>query len=378
MKIEQHTFTKKEEILEYINRLEASLFDLHFIFADKSFLIDVDIQNFITQKFTDAKIIGGSTAGEIANKKFTEHSFSICSVKFKNVRLKKCSFDILDVGDSFRAGQSIANSLKAESLKHIFIVSDGISVNGTHLLEGLNSLLSPSVNVSGGLAGDGGAFQETLVCNRSNKFVPNCISAVGLYGDIKTHTASYGGWDSFGIDRYVTKSAENIVFEIDHQPALDLYKSYLGELSKDLPGSALFFPLEMRESEKSEVLVRTILGINEEDKSMTFAGNIPVGSSVRLMKANVNRIIDGAEKAANIIRQNIESEPELILMVSCVGRKLVLKQLTQDEIEAVTEQFDTDTQFAGFYSYGELLKSEGESNCKLHNQTMTLTSFSER
>jgi hypothetical protein len=378
MKITQFIFNNKIQIIEHLLNFQAKEFDLHFIFSDKIFLIDPEIQSQISTCFHDSDIMGCSTAGEISNKKFSEQSFSICSVKLEKARYKKCSYNFNEVGNSFDVGQSIAKSLRADSLKHVFILSDGIAVNGTHLLDGINSLLDANVNVSGGLAGDGAAFQETLVCDRNNHFVPNCISAVGFYGDIQTHTASFGGWDSFGMDRFVTKSIDNVVYEIDNQPALDLYKSYLGELSKDLPGSALFFPLEMRESEDSEVLVRTILGINEADKSMTFAGNIPKGASVRLMKANVNRIIDGAEKAANIIRENIASEPQLMLMVSCVGRKLVLKQLTQDEIEAVTDQFDENTHFAGFYSYGELLKSKGEQNCKLHNQTMTLTSFSEK
>lgn len=378
MKVTQFIFNNKAQIINHLSEFNAKDYDLHFIFSDKSFLKDPEIQNQIVSSFVDSDVMGCSTAGEISNKKFTELSFSICSIKLEKARYKKCSYNLDEVGNSFTVGQSIAKSLKADSLKHIFILSDGIAVNGTHLLDGINSIIAPEVNVSGGLAGDGAAFQETLVCNREKQFVPNCISAVGFYGDIQTHTASFGGWDSFGMDRFVTKSIDNVVYEIDNQPALDLYKSYLGELSKDLPGSALFFPLEMRESENSEVLVRTILGINETDKSMTFAGNIPTGSSVRLMKANVNRIIDGAEKAANIISENIQSEPELVLMVSCVGRKLVLKQLTQDEIEAVTDQFNGNTHFAGFYSYGELLKSKGEQDCKLHNQTMTLTSFSEK
>lgn len=378
MKTTQFIFNNKEQIIEHLRNFQAKDYELHFIFSDKIYLSDPEITSIIKKEFEGSKIIGGSTAGEISNKKFSEHSFSHTAIHLEKTRIKKCSFNIKEVGNSFATGQSIARALRADTLKHVFILSDGISVNGTHLLDGINSILGPNVNVSGGLAGDGASFQETLVADRNNCFVPDIVSAVGFYGDIQTHTASFGGWDSFGIDRYVTKSKDNVVCEIDHQPALDLYKSYLGDLSKDLPGSALFFPIEMRESETSEVLVRTILGINEEEKSMTFAGNIPVGSSIRLMKANVNRLIDGAEKAANIICSNLNAEPEFILMVSCVGRKLVLKQLTQDEIEAVTDQFNPATTFAGFYSYGELLKSEGEHNCKLHNQTMTLTSFSEK
>lgn len=95
------------------------------------------------------------------------------------------------------------------------------------------------------------------------------------------------------------------------------------------------------------------------------------------MKTNVNRVIDGAEKAADIIKDSIKENVDLVLMVSCVGRKLVLKQLTQDEVEAVTSSFNNNTVFTGFYSYGELSKLKGHNECYLHNQTMTLTAISE-
>ena len=216
------------------------------------------------------------------------------------------------------------------------------------------------------------------MCDEENKFSNNCIAALGFYGDsIETASGSHGGWDSFGIDRVVTKSNENIVYEIDGQPALQLYKSYLGEKATELPGSALFFPLEMRTSENGELLVRTILGVNENDNSMTFAGNIPEGSFVRLMKTNVNRVIGGAEKSSELIKEGLINDPKLIFMISCVGRKMVLKQLTQDEIDAVTESFDDEVVFTGFYSYGELSKLKGNNSCALHNQTMTVAGITE-
>ena len=120
-----------------------------------------------------------------------------------------------------------------------------------------------------------------------------------------------------------------------------------------------------------------ILGINEKENSLTFAGNIAEGALVRLMKTNVNRVIEGAEKAANMAKETLSKKTQLVLMVSCVGRKLVLKQLAQDEIEAVTDSFDEDAVFAGFYSYGEMAPCHGGQECDLHNQTMTLTLISE-
>ena len=377
MRIKQNRFKDEHELIHFLSNFNARDYDLHIVFTDILYPSEPVISDLFTRTFENALVIGCTTAGEIINKHAEDKSFSITSVKFESSKVKKFTYTLQNTSDSFNAGKLLAKLLLADDLKHVFIVSEGLHVNGTRLTEGFNSVLPADVNVSGGLAGDNGKFEKTLVIDQNNQFSPHCISVIGFYGnEISSRTGSYGGWDSFGIDRIVTRSHENIVYEIDNQPALDLYKSYLGDMSAQLPGSALFFPLEMRIDEKSDVLVRTILGVNEVDKSMTFAGNIPEGSSVKLMKTNVDRVIDGAEKAAVIANKETTSS-ELVLMVSCVGRKLVLKQLVQDEIEAVVNQFSEGTQFCGFYSYGELLKSSFSDNCELHNQTMTVTVISE-
>lgn len=378
MKIKQSRFKDEHELIHFLSHFNANEFDLHMVFTDIVYPTEPVISELFSRTFKDTLVVGCTTAGEIINKRSEDKSFSITSIKFEHTKVKKFTYSLQNTSDSFNAGKLLAKLLLADNLKHVFILSEGLHVNGTRLTEGFNAVLPPGVNVSGGLAGDNGKFENTLVIDQNNEFSPDCISVIGFYGDrLQSRTGSFGGWDSFGIDRIVTRSKENIVYEIDKQPALDLYKSYLGDMSQQLPGSALFFPLEMRMDAKSDVLVRTILGVNEADKSMTFAGNIPEGSSVRLMKTNVNRVIDGAEKAAEIANKD-RINAELVLMVSCVGRKLVLKQLVQDEIEAVVTEFPENTQFTGFYSYGELLKSGFSDNCELHNQTMTLTVLSEK
>ena len=374
----QYSFNTKQEVLNFLQHFEGKNHQLNILFSDLVFLEDVEVTSAIQKAFDGAILMSCSTAGEISNEKMSETTLVLTCVDFDHVRLKKCTYKLLSIQDSHNAGVSLGQDLLAADLKHVFILSNGISVNGTRFIEGINSVIGSEINVSGGLAGDNGNFSKTYVADNDNEFTSDCISALGFYGErLITSSGSYGGWDSFGIDRVVTKSNENIVYEIDGQPALELYKSYLGDKSSELPGSALFFPLEMRVSEDAELLVRTILGVNESDNSLTFAGNIPEGSFVRLMKTNVNRVIDGAEKAADIIKESMQEVPNLVIMISCVGRKLVLKQLTQDEIEAVNQSWPKGTTYTGFYSNGELSKTKGQLGCNLHNQTMTLTAIAE-
>jgi len=249
-------------------------------------------------------------------------------------------------------------------------------VNRRDLVKGLQEKLGTEVVLTGGLPGDGSRFQKTLG-GFNEQPVEGKIVAVGFYGNhLKVSHGSMGGWDPFGPERMVTKSKENVLFEIDNKPALEIYKKYLGEYSDELPGSALLFPLSIKSQENDQSIVRTILSINEDEQSLTFAGNIPQGSMARLMKANFDRLIEGASNAATPTLGNLSS-PDLAILISCVGRKLVLNQRIEEEVEVIRDIFGKNTAITGFYSYGEISPVEGFSTCELHNQTMTITTMSE-
>jgi hypothetical protein len=269
-------------------------------------------------------------------------------------------------------------SLNKESLVHVFVLSDGLKVNGSDLVKGLTKNLSSKVTVTGGLAGDGDRFKETLVFwdGPPDK---DTIAVLGLYGNrLKVGYGSLGGWDSFGPERLITRSRGNILYELDGQSALELYKKYLGEHAKGLPATGLLFPLSIRTKEGDAGVVRTILSIDEEDRSLTFAGDIPEGAYARLMKANFDRLIDGAVGAAKTSYEAIGStSPDLAVLISCVGRKMILKQRTEEEVEGVHEVLGDKTVLTGFYSYGEISPFTPSARCELHNQTMTITTFTE-
>jgi len=251
-------------------------------------------------------------------------------------------------------------------------------VNGTELVRGLSSVLPSSVVVTGGLAGDGDRFVRTWVIVDG---MPRSgfASAVGFYGEqIRIGHGSKGGWDIFGPERIVTRSKGNELYELDGRPALELYKEYLGERASGLPATGLLFPLALRsDPSRSEQIVRTILAVDEDQQSMTFAGDIPQGSRAQLMKANFDRLVEGAFAAALMTKDGDgRSEPKLAIAISCVGRRLVLGERAEEEVEATLEALPKGTQQIGFYSYGEI-SPVANGRCDLHNQTMTLTVISE-
>jgi hypothetical protein len=350
---------------------------LVLLFGSPACLKQTAWQDDIRRAFPNAHRLGCSTAGEIYGTEVTDETLVATAIAFEHTRLHGVSLRLGEVSDSFQAGERLANSLPRESLVHVLVISDGQNVNGSKLVAGLTQHLPPGVTLTGGLAGDGDRFQETLVL-WDGPPEPNMIAVVGLYGErLKVGFGSLGGWDAFGPDRVVTRSTANILYELDGQPALALYKKYLGEYAKDLPATGLLFPLSLRTG-AGESVVRTILGVNEAEHSLTFAGDMPEGGHARFMKANFDRLIDGAVGAAQTSYAAIgNTSPELALLISCVGRKLVLKQRIEEEVEGVQDVLGKETVLAGFYSYGEISPFTPSARCELHNQTMTITTLSE-
>lgn len=349
-----------------------------FVFGDGLYVATPANFDKIRSFYPHAHIVLCSTAGEIQDCTVLEHSLALTAVSFEHTQTNVLKINIDQYKDSYEAGKSIFNHLVEDDLSHIFILSDGQKVNGSNLVEGINALNANNVPITGGLAGDGDRFKQTFVGLDDVPKEGNIV-AVGYYGDrLKVGHASMGGWDPFGPERIVTKAEKNILFELDGQSALELYKKYLGDLSADLPGSALLFPLSIKLKDSEEIIVRTILSVDENNNSMVFAGDIPEGARARLMKANFDRLVDGATTAAYNCLENFDSfTPQLAFLISCVGRKLLLKERTEEEVESVKDVLGSNTVLSGFYSYGEISPVLPFTRCELHNQTMTITTYSE-
>lgn len=353
--------------------------DLVFVFGSRTLLEDASKFDEIKGFYPNSDIILGSTSGEIIEDLVYDDSLAVTAVKFEKTQTQVSSMDISECADSFEAGVKVAEKLAGEGLAHVFLLTDGLNVNGSEIVKGINSKLDESVPCTGGLAGDAANFEKTLV-GLNQAPAQNQIVAVGFYGDdLEVGYGSVGGWDNFGAERLVTRSEGNVLYELDGQSALDLYKMYLGDKAAELPGSALLFPLGLKFDEDSDTIVRTVLAVDEEKNSMTFAGDIPEGCYVRLMKADFDKLIDGANLAAqDTTKKGGDDEEKLALLVSCVGRKLILGQRIDEEVEGVQEVLGDGTTMTGFYSYGEISPVVESSRCELHNQTMTITTFAEK
>lgn len=331
--------------------------------------------------YPDAHILGCSTGGQMAGRDVSDESLTVLALDFAGTPLRVADAEVIDPNHSRDAGVVVGAKLAAPDLAGIFVLSDGLNVNGSALVEGLMEAVGRPVPVSGGLAGDGAAFAETLVgCN--GRPTSRTVAAIGFYGDaIRFGHGSAGGWDVFGPKRRITKSIGSLLLEVDGKPALDLYKLYLGpEETRNLPGSALLFPMRISDPRHAEhSLVRTVLAVDGESGSMTFAGDMPEGWTAQLMRGSFSRLCAGAADATQQATAGLDAASgSAAILVSCIGRRLLMGQRIDEEIEAAVAELPPNCLPVGFYSYGEISPHRVSGRPQLHNQTMTVTVLSER
>lgn len=346
-------------------------------FGSKTEIAKPGLYESLRERFPAAIITCCSTSGEICHTEVLDDSITITVIQFDKTMLKSHAVNIAGYKNSYDAGAALIRKFEPGEISYVLVLSDGSRVNGSELVRGMNESSENKLLITGGLAGDGSNFQSTLV-GLNNIPSEGVIAAIGFYGkQLKVTHGSRGGWEVFGLEKTVTKSNGNVLCEIDNYSSLELYKQYLGPEAEYLPGSALLFPLSVRLPGHKESVVRTILSIDEKAGSMTFAGDIPQGSRIRFMRANFDKLTSAASDAAQYSLQPSDTPPGFALLISCVGRKLVLQSRIEEEVEAVDEVFGCKTILSGFYSYGEISPISSGEGCQLHNQTMTITAFYE-
>ncbi|HAJ47677.1 MAG TPA: hypothetical protein DCL54_13970 [Alphaproteobacteria bacterium] len=332
------------------------------------------VREAVVNRYGQAILAVCSTGGEIHGAEVFDDSVTAIAFDFDHTEVEAVSARVAGAGLEAETGRFLAQGLFKSNLAAVLVLSDGTQVNGSELIRGFRQVLGERVVITGGLAGDGPHFIRTLT-GLNGTLESGQICAIGLYGDrIRVGHGSAGGWDVFGPERRVTR-ADGRLYELDGKPALDLYKAYLGEEAERLPGSALLFPLQIFPAGAPEgALVRTVVGIEEDARAMVFAGDIPEGWGARLMRGNFDHLVQGAAEAAH--QANAETvRDRAAILVSCIGRKLLMGQRIAEEVEAVQTVLGPRTAISGFYSYGEISPHAQSGVCELHNQTMTITTL---
>ncbi len=364
------------------NNILQPLIDLkpHVViaFADIEWANDGDFLQRLRTALSGVEVVGCSTAGEISNKGLFDKSMVLTGIRFDSADSKVRIFEEVVIADQAETGRKLGKQLAAEDLRGVFLFAPGIAIQGSSLLKGLKSVIDESTLVVGGLAGDSGKFKSTAVFHNEKSFNDKVLG-LAFYGkDLELRHTAKAGFSSFGGVRQITKAQEHIVFEIDGQPALKIYKEALGKHANDLPSTGLMFPLAVLDNQQSETgLIRAVLGVDEAAQSLFLAGDVEANTFFKLMRAENKGLIAAAGKAAQNVNKNAV-EGSLGFLVSCVARRMVMGEAIEDEIEAAISELSDCTNVSGFYAYGEFGPFFTAGDCQLHNQTMSVTVLSER
>lgn len=371
---QQIVLTRRDELAKAGDQLGR--FDPHLVlaFGHPGFFEGELLPRLGAHCAPQAQLLGCSSAGEIHHVGVATQSLVLTAVRFDRPVEMRLAWAELAGDGSQAVARRLGEQLADAGLRHVLVFAPGVDVDGSALIRGLMDSLGDGICVTGGLAGDDDAFRRTVTLG-NGRLSDRGVVALGLYrGGVTVRHGCYGGWQPFGAARQVTRREGNVLLELDGKPALDVYKLYLGAHADGLPATGLLFPFAIVDDSSPDTgLIRTIIGIDEARGGLVFAGDIPAGALLRLMQARTDMLVDGAQSAAEMALAGGRGGNGLALLVSCVGRRLVMAGRVEEEVEAVAEVFGQGTTLAGYYSYGEISPLLAGVDCRLHNQTMTIT-----
>ena len=357
--------------------------DLIVLFCDTDVLANSTIPQKLQLAFPKAKVVGCSTGTSVVGSHLNDKAISGIAIGFESSRVEIASCEIISPKDSFKVGSQLGNELRGQDLVCVFVLSEGLNINGSDIVNGMLSVIGSKISIFGGLAGDGARFGKTIVIENGQS-VENRVIALGLYGKkLAVSHGSDGGLLDFGGEWEITKSDGNIMMELDGKNAYETYCEKLGDKAKDLPSSGLLYPLKIWHPDYVQHdIVRTLLSVDAQNGTLTFAGDVPKGWRAALMFGSKQDLVLGAQSSTikaieNFKIANPGVRPQVCFMVSCVGRRLLLDEDTKDEVETVLRLLPKDIGFLGLYSYGEIAPHKMTKLCSLHNQTLTLTLIGE-
>ncbi len=334
----------------------------------------------------NTQMIGGTTAGEISPAGLSVNSVVILALKSKDIKFA------VDIGKNISksekaAGSQLANNLLKKASKKtarsLLMLPDGLAGDGIAIIQGVKDVLGEDFEIIGGALGDETKFKNTYQYYNGKVFQNTVVGMLFCSDKIKTATGVRSGWESIGARFKCTSAKGNVVNKFDDKTALEAYSEYLGaERAKKLPAIGLEYPIGLVD-EKAQIKgydyfqIRCPLGVNKKNGSVTFAASIPEGKEVTLTYSSRNSIVEGSTLAAEQAKKILgKAKPKLIMMFSCVARKIVLGMRTNEEIECVKKIFGENVPIVGFYTYGEIGPIDKSipilKSTRWHNETVVL------
>jgi hypothetical protein len=276
------------------------------------------------------------------------------------------------VESDLHLGQSIGDwALSAFADPQLIVLASGLSLNGDDFVRGMMQH-KPDMPVFGGLAGDDSQFEQTWVFSNGGAINSGVVAVAFDSNLIEVVGNAVSGWKGIGAMKTVTHSEGNRVYTIDRQPALDTYIHYLNIAEDELPQIGVDYPILLKQGNES--ILRAVLMVDSQSRSLVFAGNVPQGSQIQFASCPGNEVLDASKLALDELHQQ-HTQADVVIAFSCMARHLALGPDIQAEIDHAFELWQAPV--IGFFTYGEIGSTASRQTC-LFNETLSLMLLREK
>ncbi len=323
--------------------------------------------------------IGCSSAGEIVNGKLYNKAITITLFELERNKYRIYKTNVT-AEESYQTGIATAAFAKEQFNNPKFVSLFTLTIDAEQLVEGLKVGLNNGSPIYGGIAADDQKLQPYLItADKQNK--QNFQSIIFDNDAIELHSTAISGWEPIGIEYTITKSNNNIVYEINNEPALDFFVDFFGFRTDPLnqventEASNIVntqYPIQISKENRS--VIRSPLDVNTEDKSITLAGPVNTGDVFKFSVAPGFKVIEETIHGFQNFKKEVNT-PEALILFSCKARHYAFGPVIEDEIEAIHQLWDVP--FQGFLSFGEIGNNKNEETY-FHNSTCCLLTIKEK
>lgn len=361
--------------------------DLAIIFSSTGFAAPSLLKHIRSALKSDVPLIGCSGMNIITPEGLQKEGLVLMLLSSPQVKIHYSSITVSKDNDPYMCAQELGRQLlsavKGYRREICLLFSDGLSPNASSHIKGLQNILGWSFPFIGGGSSDNLKFRQTYqYCNQ--EVLSKSIVAAIFTGKLNYGIGVRHGWKPLGKVRTITDSSANVIRKIDGKDAGHLYEYYFGktlaELRKEIAYINILYPIGIHLPGESEYILRNVIAIND-DGSIVTQGDVPAGSTVRLMIGTKESAIEAARQAATQVKAALRQKKiDFAIIVSSVSRACLLGRNADAEIKTIREVLGKDTPLAGFYSYGEYAPLGSTSlygQTYLHNQSVSILGVSE-
>ncbi len=326
-------------------------------------------------------IVGCSSAGEFTNT--GSGSGLSCAIALRSPEMKFSATlgKNLSTDRKSAASQMSDNfaGMKSAEFKHraAIVFLDALAGHADDLIDQLTISTAGTYRFVGGGAGDNAKFEKTHVFCGTEAFSDAAV-AMEVLSSKPLGIGARHGWSPASEPLRVTDSDAGSVKTFNIAPAIEAFQDHATatdqEFDANNPLSFFLHNIVGVKTERGHKL-RVPLGVSADGGVIT-AAEVPSGSTACIMSTGSESAAAAAADATRDAMKQVEdsgNKPKAALFFDCVATRLRLGAEFDNELDAVGKELH-GVPFAGFNSYGQIVRSEGQFS-GFHNCTAVVCVF---